>query len=70
LPYGHQPENRHAFEVELPHDLAHILEGIMRETEAAKKRYEKWHHRQRIMFFCWCGLFSVYLVLTVVKGFS
>lgn len=67
LPYGHEPENVHAFEVELPHDLSHILEKIMTDAEAARVKYNKAYRRERIMFYAWCALCAVYLTLIIGK---
>lgn len=67
LPYGHEPQNIHAFDVELPHDLSDIIEGIMRSTEEAKARYEKQYRKQRLMFWLWGCMAALYLGLTIWK---
>jgi len=65
LPYGHEPADLHAFDVELPHDLGDLLEHIMTEAENARVEYIKARRRQRIAFYCWCGMFAVYFGLAM-----
>jgi hypothetical protein len=67
LPYGHQPENVHAFEVELPADLGNMIDGIMTNAEEARKKYEKAYKQQRVLFYLWGGMCILYLGLTIMK---
>lgn len=70
LPYGHQPSNIHMFEVDMPHDLSEILEGIMTSTEKAKAKYEKMHRRERFMYYAWMAGTAFYLVAAVWQIFT
>jgi hypothetical protein len=68
-PYGHQPEGAHAFDVELPHDLAHIIEGIMQSTEQARAGYVQAARRARRSQWLALVLIAVYFGLIVWETF-
>jgi hypothetical protein len=70
LPYGHEPGNVHAFDVELPHDLGDLIDGIMERAEQARVMYVKERRKARRAYWFAVGTIVVYLGLILLEFFT
>lgn len=69
LPYGHGG-NKHAFEVQIPPNVAKMIEDHLSMMEEQTKRMRKQERFYTWMKYAWMGMFGLYLVLTVIQAFN